>query len=140
MARTTATTQPTAPVAAPVKAPTKMELAAPIYEQILAMSAEQLGGKTPRRMFMDRCAAELGMGAAGANTYFQNLKNEKNGEGRYKYAPASQAAANTPAPAAQGSDAPSDVAQELKQLRTQVSTLNRTVKQVLKAVAAPAHA
>lgn len=127
-----ATTQP----ATPVKAPTKMELAAPIYEQILAMSAEQLGGKTPRRVFMDRCAAELGMGAAGANTYFQNLKNEHAGEGRYKYAPASQTAA--PAPAGAQSEA-GDVAQELKQLRTQVSTLNRTVKQLVKATA-PAHA
>lgn len=139
MARTATT--PTVAPAAPVKTETKMQRAAKIYDEIIALGADKLDGKTPRRLFMDRCVAELQMGEKGANTYFQNLKNEKNGEGRYKYAPASQAAgANaTPAPTAEpGSSA--DMAQELKQLRTQVTTLNRTVKQVLKAVAAPAHA
>lgn len=139
MAKTATTKATTTPVAAPVvatgKEPTKMERAAPIFKAVMEMTEEQRAGKTPRRIFMDRAIAELGMGAAGANTYFQNLKNEGNGEGRYKYAPASQAP--TVAPQA-GAENP--VAAELHALRTSVTALNRTVNKLVKAAAVPAHA
>lgn len=128
MAKTQVTT-PVTPAAAPEKAPTKMERAAPIFKAVMAMTEAQLGGKTHRRVFMDRAIAELDMKAAGANTYFQNLKNEAEGEGRYKYSPASSA----PAPAAAASGDP--VLDALNKLGTQITTLNRTVKRLEKAAA-----
>lgn len=128
MAKTTATTQTPAP-SVPEKAETKMERAAPIFREVMAMTEAQLGGKTHRRVFMDRAIAELDMKQAGANTYFQNLKNEAEGQGRYKYAPASQA----PTVAATQSGDP--VLDAINKLGTQVSTLNRTVKRLEKAQA-----
>lgn len=135
MAKTTATTQSpatTPPVAD--KAETKMERAAPIYHEIMAMTEAQLGGKTRRRLFMDRAIAELDMKQAGANTYFQNLKNEAEGKGRYAYAPASQA------PTVQVAQSGDPVLDAINKLGTQVSTLNRTVKRLEKAASAGAHA
>lgn len=126
---TPAKTSPVVAAAAPEKALTKMERAAPIFKEVMAMTEAQLGGKTHRRVFMDRAIAELDMKQAGANTYFQNLKNEDNGEGRYKYTPASQA----PAPQAESGD---PVLDAIAKLGTQVSTLNRTVKRLEKAQAA----
>jgi len=139
MAKTQVTTQAktTAPAAAPAaqeKTLTKMERAAPIFKEVMAMTEAQLAGKTPRRVFMDRAIAELDMKAAGANTYFQNLKNEAGGEGRYKYTPASQ----TPATPAVTTGDP--VLDAITKLGTQVSTLNRTVKRLEKAASAGAHA
>lgn len=150
MAKTQVTTQPAkttsagkgaaapakaAAPAAPEKAPTKMERAAPIFKEVMAMTEEQLGGKTHRRVFMDRALAELDMKPAGANTYFQNLKNESNGEGRYKYTPASQTPANA-APAETGDP----VLDAVQKLGTQVSTLNRTLKQLAKNLPQAQHA
>lgn len=148
MAKTQVTTQPaktttaaakgaaapakTAAPAAPEKAPTKMERAAPIFQEVMAMTEEQLAGKTHRRVFMDRALAELDMKPAGANTYFQNLKNESNGEGRYKYTPASSTPASQAAAAPQSGD---PVIDALNKLGTQISTLNRTVKTLAKAQA-----
>lgn len=134
MAKTQATTKPTAASETPSEVKqTKMERAAVIYDEIIKLSDDQLGGKTPRRLFMDRCVAELQMGEKGANTYFQNLKNEKEGKGRYAYAPASQAASSQPA--SQGGD---PILEALAKLGTQVSTLNRTVKRLEKASSAHA--
>lgn len=123
-----------APAAAPEKALTKMQRAEPIFKAVMAMTPEQLGGKTHRRVFMDRAIAELDMKQAGANTYFQNLKNEADGEGRYKYSPASTAPA---APVAESGD---PVLDAINKLGTRVTELNRTVKRLDKAIAAGAHA
>lgn len=133
---TPAKTAPVAPVAAaaPEKALTKMQRAEPIFKAVMAMTPEQLGGKTHRRVFMDRAIAELDMKQAGANTYFQNLKNEADGEGRYKYSPASTAPA---APVAESGD---PVLDAINKLGTRVTELNRTVKRLDKAIAAGAHA
>lgn len=128
MAKTATTKTPVAP---PVveKAETKMQRAAPIFNDIMKLTEEQLGGKTRRGLFMERAIAELEMKPAGANTYFQNLKNEAEGQGRYKYSPGSKAE-TAPVPVATSGD---PVLDAIAKLGTQVSTLNRTVKTLVKA-------
>lgn len=102
---------------------TKMAQARRIYDEIHSKGYD-LAGLTPRREFINRAAAELGMAQAGANTYFQNLKNEDEGKGRYAYSPTS------PAPTKESKEAgqsipEGDVFAQLQILTTSVNRLNR---------------
>lgn len=136
MAKTQVTTKTQAPVAPVVadKTATKMERAKPIFEAVMKLGEDKLAGKTHRAIFIERAIAELDMKAAGANTYFQNLKNEANGEGRYKYSPGSKAEA-APTPIAQTGD---PVLDAIHELGTKVTALNRRVTALTKAQAAHA--
>lgn len=67
MAKTTATTQPTAPRV------TKMERARSLYAEVIASPAPE--GKSHRGIFIERAEA-IGLSKPAANTYFQKLKNE----------------------------------------------------------------
>lgn len=56
---------------------TKVEQAAVIYKEVNGVRAD----------FIKRVVAELGMGQAGASTYFQNEKKRANGEKVVNYRP-----------------------------------------------------
>lgn len=102
MAKTTPAAQATAPeAAAPAadKAQSKMQRAKALYDEVFSAGYD-LGGKSQRQVFKARAIAEIGMTDAGANTYFQNISNEKAGKGLYKYnktekKPGAEAPANT---------------------------------------------
>lgn len=118
MAKNQATTQPKE---------TKVAQARVIYDAVTAKGAD-LGGLTPRRAFMNRAEKELGMSNSGANTYFQNFKNEDEGKGRYAYSPASTAGKGTAAPTkAQVREAEMSVGEQMQALTTAVNRLNRTI-------------
>lgn len=133
MAKTQVTTPKAAAPVATGKLPTKMERSQPIFDAVMKLNEEALGGKTHRAIFIERACAELDMKPAGANTYFQNLKNEKAGEGRYKYAPGSKAETTSAAP--QTGD---PVLNAIADLGTKVTALNRRVSALAKAHAAHA--
>jgi hypothetical protein len=139
---TTSNAQPTATPQAAAPAPhkeKKIDLAKPIFDRVMAMTAEQLGGKTPRRVFMDLAATELDMGERGANTYFQNLKNEAEGKGRYPYSPSSKAPTAQAAPIDPANVSLGDVMQAVQVLGTQVSQLNKTVRKQDRTIAGLQH-
>ena len=79
-----AAVQTAAPAAAPAKAPSKMELCRIVYNEIYAEGYD-LKGASQRQCFIKRTMAEHGISKHCANTYFQNLSNEKAGKGLYKY-------------------------------------------------------
>lgn len=103
------TTTPTAEVRV-----TKMDQARDLYRQIVAKPAPE--GHTHRGVFMERAQAEIGLTKSGANTYFQKLKDEG-------AAPAKEA------PVAAG------LREQLKELATQATELNRKINVIAKQVA-----
>lgn len=107
----------------------KIDIAKKLYAEITAVPAPE--GKTHRGIFIERAMAQIGMSKSGANTYFQNLKNEAHGEGRYKYQPKSPAKA-AEAGAAAAQPQPRDTAEELHKLQTEVHRLSRSVNKLLK--------
>lgn len=107
-------------------APSKMERAKKLYQEITSKPCPE--GKTYRGIFQAR-AHEINLSAAAANTYFQNLKSEAEGKGRYPYSSSTQRN-QTPAEAA----APMSEAEHIKKLETQVSKLNRTVNKLAKII------
>lgn len=104
----------------------KIDIAKKLYAEITAVPAPE--GKTHRGIFIERAMTQIGMSKSGANTYFQNLKNEAHGEGRYKYQPKS------PTKAAEAATQPQhrDTAEELHKLQSEVNRLNRSVNKLLK--------
>lgn len=57
---------------------TKIERATALYHEVTSSKLPE--GVAPRRAFMDR-AGEIDMTAAGANTYFQNIKTKLEDDG-----------------------------------------------------------
>lgn len=132
MAKTNATTQ------APLANVKKIDLARPIYQQVTAPGYD-LMGKTARRVFIDRCVAELAMGEKGANTYFQNLKSEAETGVTYPYAKSAKNETAAPAPThAQVATAEGQVLAQLQMLSTGMNKLNRQMTALQKQVAAGA--
>lgn len=75
---------PTAP-AAPVKPESKMSRAKKLYDEIFSPGYD-LEGKSQRQVFTARAISEIGLTSSGANTYFQNISNDKKEPGTlYKY-------------------------------------------------------
>lgn len=132
MAKTQVTT-PAPQSVAPASKEKKIDAAQRIFDRVMKMTPAELDNKTPRRVFMNLASVELGMGERGANTYFQNLKNEAEGKGRYPYSPSSKK------PEVQTTDLEhaslGDVLAEVRQLGTKVTALNRQVNKIAKAQA-----
>lgn len=116
----------------------KIDLARPIYQEVTAKGFD-LQGKTARRVFIDRCVAELGMGEKGANTYFQNLKSEATTGDLYPYAKSTAKATPAPAPTkAEVQGAEGQVLAQLQMLSQGMNKLNREVNNLRKEVRASA--
>lgn len=71
----------------PLVTKTKIEMARGIADQIRAADYVPAEGSSPRKDFISRCVKELEMTEKGASTYWQNLRNEAEGEGLYKNSP-----------------------------------------------------
>ncbi len=95
---------------------TKMDQARDLYREIVAKAAPE--GSTHRGIFMDRAQVEIGLTKSGANTYFQKLKDE----GAAPMAKSSK-------PAAAGRR------EQLKELATLATELNRKINTIAKQVA-----
>lgn len=65
---------------------TKIEMARVLFDKINHEGYEAAEGSSPRKDFILQCVNELGMTEKGASTYWQNLRNEDAGDGRYKNA------------------------------------------------------
>lgn len=119
---------------ATTKTVSKIEQAKVLFDRI--MTAKLPEGKSHRGLFMEAAAAELGMSKAGANTYFQNLKNEADGSGRYKYAPSSTANATGAPTKTAVTHAEGDVLAQLAALTTQATQLNKSINKLTRKIAA----
>ena len=62
----------------------KIDLAREHFQRINAEAYVPAENSTPRKDFIAVCIKELEMTENGASTYWQNLRNETNGEGLYK--------------------------------------------------------
>lgn len=91
---------------------TKMARARTLYDQVVAKPAPE--GKTHRGIFMER-ASELELSAKAANTYFQNIKNEREG--------------------AVAAPAVHSIKDDLNALRTMATDLNKEINRIAKQVA-----
>lgn len=128
----------TAATATAQKEPTKMELAKGLYGRVTAKAAPE--GSSHRGIFIEMAMQEIGLSKAGANTYFQNLKSEAAGEGRYPYSPASRATAENQTQPTRRPGRPStrskvDVKSELDALSTMATELNKRINTIAKQVA-----
>lgn len=107
---TTPATAPTTPEAAP-KAPSKMSLCKPLFEELTAEGAILPEGKTARATFIARAQAEdIGLTAAGAATYWQNLTSKAAGGKLYPHG--AKPKAKDEAPAAEPAAEPAATSQE----------------------------
>lgn len=115
----------------------KIDQAKALFDKIMDPKFVLPEGKSHRGLFMEQAMAEIGLSKSGANTYFQNLKNEAETGDRYKYAPKSTANTSNvtrgQVKAAEGEAV--DTAQELHALKTEITKLNRTVNKLLRSQA-----
>ena len=96
---------------------TKMDQARTLFQQITGKAAPE--GTTHRGIFMERAQAEIGLTKSGANTYFQKLKEESG-------APVKASSKAAPA---------SNMREQLRELATQATELNRRLNVLAKQVA-----
>lgn len=101
----------------------KIESAKAIYQRVIEPDFNP-HGKSLRAAFIEIAMNELEMTHSGANTYFQNLKNEMETGERYKYRSASKSKDKD-------MQRPSDpVIAAFERLQQQLQTVNRTLNEL----------
>lgn len=103
----------------------KIESAKKIYQRVMDPEFNP-HGKSLRAAFIEIAMQELDMSHSGANTYFQNLKNEMETGERYKYRSASKQKDRD-------MQQPQDpTAAAFDRVQTQLRTINRNIRQLMK--------
>lgn len=111
----------------------KIESAKRIYQRVMDPEFNA-HGKSLRAAFIELAVAELAMTQSGANTYFQNLKNEAETGQRYKYRSPTKSKQ-------QDMRVPQDPATAaLDKVQAQLRLINRNIKHLMKQQeVAPSH-